>query len=108
MVFMIGTKPIVVQIQDENASGILSKFSFESLLIPQYDSIEAAQADGMVRRDVGVLLVPIEDSPAYEAGIRAGDILLGVDLSRTHEPEDLSNILATYSPGQEVTLHVIR
>lgn len=60
MVFMIGTKPIVVQIQDEGANGILSQFAFESYLIPQYESIEAAQESGMVTREVGVLLSPVD------------------------------------------------
>jgi len=70
MVFMIGTKPILVQIQDENANGILSQFEFESLLIPQYDSLEQAQEAGMVQKGHGVLLSPVAEGQAEKAGVQ--------------------------------------
>ena len=49
-----------------------------------------------------------ENSPADEAGIQEGDILLQADDTRIRGPEDLKAVLYSYTPGQQITLIIYR
>ena len=107
LVFLAGIKPIFIQVQHEGATGILSKISYESLLVPQVSSLEEAEEKGFIHTGAGVVLSPIEGSIAREAGMRQGDVLLGVDRERVDSPEDVIRIL-TDGPDKQREFAVIR
>jgi len=46
----------------------------------------------------------VEDSPAEEAGIEAGDIILEVDGEHVHNWRDVQNIISSSEEGKEITL----
>lgn len=53
----------------------------------------------------GVSVVEVvSDSPADEAGIRAGDIIAAVDDVEIDSAEALVELIATYAPGDEITV----
>lgn len=108
IVFMLGTRPIVIQIQDENAHGILSKLEFQSLLIPQYADIEEAESSWAIHVADGVVLDPVVDGIAYQAGVMSGDQLLGINGARTNSPQDLVDYLQSLEPGANAQLAIIR
>jgi len=47
-------------------------------------------------------------SPAQSAGLRAGDVITGVDGNPVREPEDVSDVLNALQPGDEVEVEVSR
>ncbi len=47
-------------------------------------------------------------SPAYKAGIKAGDIITGVDDERFNENKDLSEIISEYKSGDKINIKVVR
>lgn len=62
-----------------------------------------------VKRNEGVLLLEvIEDSPAEEAGIRAGDIITRVNDERVTEPDELIEALEEFEEGDVVTIEYVR
>jgi len=46
-------------------------------------------------------------SPAFDAGLVEGDIILSVERESVTQTRDLDSLLSQYSPGQEITLRVI-
>jgi S1-C subfamily serine protease len=47
-------------------------------------------------------------SPAAKAGLKAGDVIVAIDGKPTPTSDDLGTLLATYKPGQTVTLKIQR
>ena len=47
-------------------------------------------------------------SPAEEAGLRAGDIIVAIDGEQLTAESDLSTLILPYSPGDTITLRVLR
>jgi len=55
------------------------------------------------------IVTPLEDSPAWKAGIMAGDVILGVDGKSTQDESQLDVIKRIKGePGTDVVLHVRR
>ena len=50
----------------------------------------------------------VEDSPAEEAGLVAGDVILGADGEKLTAAADLADRVAGYAPGDEIVLEVLR
>jgi S1-C subfamily serine protease len=50
----------------------------------------------------------VPDSPADEAGLESGDRLVAIDGERIENIDVLANIIAGHSPGDEVTLTVVK
>ena len=57
----------------------------------------------------GVLVVdPIPDSPADDAGLQAGDIITQVNGNAVASADELRNMIAGFQPGTDVELTVVR
>ncbi len=57
----------------------------------------------------GVLVPEVtENGPASKAGIQPGDIILSFDGHETENPDQLRNIVALTTPGEEVEIEVFR
>ncbi len=66
------------------------------------------QADGsQLRRGVGVLEV-VRDGPAWNAGIRQGDVILALDGETVVDVKQFQLVISQHAPGSEVELEVIR
>lgn len=66
------------------------------------------RAYGILEYD-GVLIGAIEtDSPAEQAGLQAGDVLLRIDRRRIRSPRDVYRAINFFDPGDRIELEVIR
>jgi len=60
-------------------------------------------------RDMGVLVNKVmEDTPAERAGLKAGDVIIGVDGKDVSEQGDISRALRDREAGDEVGLKILR
>lgn len=50
----------------------------------------------------------IEDTPAADAELKAGDVIVGLDDQEITSTQDLHNVMADVKPQQDVTLQIIR
>ena len=48
------------------------------------------------------------DDPADQAGLKSGDIITRIGNERLESPNQLSRVVAGFSPGDKVMVHVIR
>lgn len=48
------------------------------------------------------------DDPADQAGIKSGDIITQIGNERLESPNQLSRVVASFSPGEKVLVHIIR
>jgi S1-C subfamily serine protease len=74
----------------------------QPVLVPETLQSEAGQSLGLMV--IGVT----RDGPAAQAGVLAGDILLGVDSTSVGSPAQLARLLDEASVGSTVTLRLIR
>ena len=59
--------------------------------------------------NAGVLVSDVvKNSPADEAGIQAGDVIIAVDDAAIESPQDLTAAIGEYDPNTQVTVHLIR
>lgn len=59
--------------------------------------------------DTGVLIMEIApESPAYEAGLRVGDIMVAVGTGEVKEMKNILSTLSNFSPGEVIEISVLR
>ncbi|MEM9494831.1 MAG: Do family serine endopeptidase [Pseudomonadota bacterium] len=69
---------------------------------------EIAAAIGLKKRG-GVLVAEVLDgTPAADAGVRSGDVILELNNIDVRDPNDLSRRVAGYAPGDKVKMKVLR
>ncbi len=62
-----------------------------------------------VKEDEGVLVVRVmEDSPAEEAGIKSGDVIVEVAGKKVRQAEDIREAVGDREAGDEIALRIIR
>ncbi|OQX95200.1 hypothetical protein B6I21_06655 [candidate division KSB1 bacterium 4572_119] len=62
-----------------------------------------------VKPGEGALIMEVEeDSPAEEAGLKSGDVILKVDGEKTGCPEDVTEIISEFEEDEEVELTILR
>jgi serine protease Do len=69
---------------------------------------EVARAAGLDARRGAVVVDVVSGSPAAQAGLRQGDVVVAVDGDPVHHPRDLTRRIAGSRPGTTVALHVAR
>jgi serine protease Do/serine protease DegQ len=69
---------------------------------------EVARVLGLDRSVGGIVAQVVPDSPAYQAGIRAGDVLTAVAGRSVRSNADLRNAIALLAVGRRVGIHVLR
>jgi len=69
---------------------------------------EMAQAFDFDRAEGALVQSVVDGSPAEDGGVQDGDIVLKVDDVRIADPDQLTNLIATYAPGTRVRLTVWR
>lgn len=84
----------------------LTDLSLVSSLAPEVTqgNVEGA----LVIAPIGSRTATLQNGPADTAGLTEGDIILALDDVRITRATTCADILATYAPGQEVTLRVMR
>jgi putative serine protease PepD len=70
-------------------------------------SDSTATADGVTRSGAKVESVS-SGTPAADAGLRAGDVVVGIDAKAVGGAESLTGFVRQYAAGDEVTLTVVR
>ncbi len=62
-----------------------------------------------VKKDEGALILEVEEgSPAEEAGLKAGDVIVQIDEEEIAEPGDARETLSDFEEGDEVEIVVVR
>lgn len=70
---------------------------------------EALAAALDLEEDAGVLIRQVEaDSPAEEAGLKAGDIVTAINGDGVSRPSELTRMVREFDPGSKVTLDLLR
>lgn len=69
---------------------------------------EEAEAFGLESTDGALVTQVIEDSPAEEAGLRHGDVILEVDDRKIRDNRDLIEYVSARAPGETVEVTVFR
>lgn len=71
-------------------------------------SEDLADTMGLKTRDGALVSTVTKESPASTAGLKAGDVVVGVDGKTIKSPRDLSKAIAAAEPGNNVDLKVMR
>ena len=69
---------------------------------------ERAAARGLADTGGAVVVSVLEDSPAQEAGLRSGDVLVELEGDRITSSNQLRHAVAAWKPGAQVEVAVIR
>ncbi len=72
-------------------------------------SPERARQFGLDEQERGVLVVEVQDdSRSYSAGVRAGDVIKGINLKKVSNMDDYQNIMKGLDKNQSINLLVFR
>jgi serine protease Do len=62
-----------------------------------------------IKAEEGVLITNVEeDSPADEAGLKAGDVIVKMDEDKVSDASDIHHILRDFDEGDEIEIEVLR
>lgn len=96
-------KPIIEKFISENKfeEGYIGIFAYDKEVIPYLDS--------SIEFDNGIYVVDISiDGPAKNSGLKVGDIITKIDNQEINRMSELRNYIYTKSPGDTVTLTILR
>ncbi len=69
---------------------------------------ELATAFGMAQREGAVISQIAEDSPAQKAGLKPGDIIIGINGKQVSNSSDLRNYIGLLRAGQNISMQIVR
>ena len=96
-------KSVVAQLKDK---GVVTRGWIGVQIQPV--TPEIAESLGM-KKPLGALVAePQDGSPAAKAGIKAGDVIVGVNDSPVHDARDLARTISGMTPGVTVKLGIFR
>jgi serine protease Do len=62
-----------------------------------------------VKKGRGALVTEVlKDSPAEEAGLKAGDVIISIDGEKVADADDVQELIEDYEPGDKVKIVVVR
>lgn len=104
--FAIPASTATVVIADLQDDGAVERGWLGVQIQPVTDEI--ADSLGLEMASGALVTRPQEDSPAGQAGIRAGDTILAVDGIEVEGPKDLAKLIASYAPKVDAELTIWR
>jgi Do/DeqQ family serine protease len=69
---------------------------------------EIAQSLGLDSASGAVVREVVAGSPAQQAGIKAGDVILAIDQAQIQTPDDVVEQIASYNVGDQVNVKIMR
>lgn len=96
-------KPIIEKFISENKfeEGYIGIFAYDKEVIPYLDS--------SIEFENGIYVADISlDGPAKNSGLKVGDIITKIDNQEINRMSELRNYIYTKSPGDTVTLTVLK
>jgi len=88
---------------------VLSGFGGGYLGVCLYRVTEGLSEYFGVEEDGGALILKVEDdSPAEEAGLKEGDVIINIEDEEVSTPEDVYDIISDFEEGDKVELTIIR
>lgn len=104
--FAIPASTATVVIADLQDDGTVQRGWLGVQIQPVTDEI--ADSLGLEMASGALVTRPQDDSPAGDAGIRAGDTILAVDGVIVEGPKDLAKLIASYAPDADAKLTIWR
>ncbi len=99
------TQDLTVQLEERNGHIYLG-LQFGRSRILDLTPFEGGRALVPFGRPAFVITQVIQNSPADDAGLSAGDIILSVDEQEIKVGDELVDIIHSYQPGEEITLGI--
>ena len=109
LVGLLGILAAGLLVSAVTGAAVLVQRFFPKAEVAQAQEEPAASVEPVWEEEPGVLLVAIgKGSPAAEAGLRRGDIILAVDGEELESSADLREAISAREPGTTVTLTILR
>lgn len=110
--YLVGRQQARAAVEAEIESA-LSSLRKEGMLLqeprPQPETpMPFVSPPGLLRQGAALLLEVTPDSPADEAGLQPGDMILSVDDEDLTPEQDLAQLIGQFQPGDTVALRVLR
>ncbi len=98
-----------------DAKQVLGELIEKGRVVRGWLGVEISDVDAAIRRqfgletEKGVLVNSVmEDSAALDAGLRRGDVIVEIDGDEVENTRELQHRVSSASPGQEITIGIIR
>jgi membrane-associated protease RseP (regulator of RpoE activity) len=103
-------QPMPHDFGDEIPDGMMPRLAGAAYLGVTFAEVDAAQAEqeGLAAGEGALVATVIDGSPAADAGLRQGDIILEVDGQRVAQTAMLRRLVLAHAPGDAVTLLILR
>lgn len=93
--FLAGTEPLHIQIREFEPHSLISRISTGTQLIPIFNTIDDAEASGVLQKLPGVILDPVKWGLAEKEWFQRGDVLVSIDGEAITRPDEVIWYLGT-------------